>query len=381
MEDENRRMRVLQVARQFYPSLAGVENSVEHLCLQLIGRGHRADVVTLDRCFYDMQKKLPARDNVRGIEVFRTPFWGRQRLFLAPGVLGLVRRYDLVHIHNVDSFAELLVATKPWHKRPLVLSTHGGFFHTTKAAALKRIYFNSATRLTLRGIDAVIAVSEHDRELFAPICPSLVTIPGGIDFPTFAKLEKTPEPGLLVYVGRIASNKRLDRLLDVFAGACMQRPEARLAIVGADYEGLSSELRALARKLGIQDKVIWAGPVDHGELLSYMCRAHLFVSASQYEAFGISMLEAMASATVPVVHAIPASRAVIEHGENGFLADFSRPDAAAVLTKALSLSPDHLRQMGERAKRSAEAHSWDNAIRKTEDVYCQVLARRRDELG
>ena len=367
-------MRILQVARQFYPSIAGVENIVENLARQLIGRGHQCDVLTLNRCFYDMAQVLPTCERVKGIQVFRIPFWGRQRLFLAPRVLKFVKNYDIIHIHNVDSFADLLVMTKPWHRRPLVLSTQGGYFHTNTALLLKRLYFNTITRLTMRGLDALIAVSEHDRELFARVSSRLVMISDGIDYTTFRDIDKKLEPGLLVYVGRLASNKRVDNLLRAFAGVCRQMPSAHLVIVGMDYEGLLNELESLATQLGVEDKVVFTGAVSDADLHSYISRAHLFVSASEYESFGISVLEAMSAGTVPVVNDIRPFQAIITSGENGFLVDYSGASKAAdVLLEALSLEKDRLREMGEKARRIAETYSWENVVVKLEQLYRELV--------
>lgn len=371
-------MKILQVARQFYPSVAGVENIVENLAHQLIQRGHQCDVLTLNRCFYDMDKVLPAHERVKRIEVYRIPFWGHQRLFLAPAALRFIREYDIVHIHNVDSFVDLLVITKPWHRRPLVLSTQGGYFHTNTALALKRLYFNTITRLTMRGLDAAIAVSEHDRILFSSVCPRLITISNGIDYVSFASVEKSIESNLLVYVGRLASNKRVDNLIRAFSVISTARPTASLVIIGLDYENILHDLKSLASQLGVQDKVHFTGVLSDAELRTYLAKAHLFVSASEYESFGISVLEAMSTGTVPVVNDIKPFRAIINPGENGYLVDFSNTNLAAnVLLDALSMDEHELRDMGAKAQGAARAYSWENVIIKLERLYSEVLEQHR----
>jgi len=370
-------VRILQVARQFYPSIGGVENVVENLARQLIQRGLQCDVLTLNRFFGNMGQTLPPWDSVKGIDVIRIPFVGGSRFFLAPGVLRFVRDYDLVHIHNVDTFVDLLVATKPWHRRPLVLSTQGGYFHTRTALALKEIYFNTITRLTMRGLDAAIVVSEHDRSLFGKISSRLELISDGVDYATFGSIQKQVEPGLLVTVGRIASNKRVDRLLAAFARVVRERPTASLAIVGRPQDGHLSEVQALATRLGVDEKVVFAGEVDDAELRAWLGRANLFVSASEYESFGLSVLEAMSSGTVPVVNDIPAFRAAITPRENGFIADFGDVDQAAdALLEALSLDPAQLRKMGKNAQKSVARYSWENVAVQLEQLYRRVLKER-----
>jgi alpha-1,3-mannosyltransferase len=373
-------MRILQVARQFYPSVAGVENIVKNLARNLFKLGHQCDVATLNRCFYQMDQELPAYEKVKGIDVYRVPFLGRQRLFLAPSVLKLVKNYDIVHIHNVDSFADLLVLTKAWHSKPLILSTQGGYFHTEKAATFKRLYFNTITRLTMRGLDAVVAVSEHDRALFAGICPKLIMISDGVDYASFAQVEKRIEPNLMVYVGRLVSNKRIDNLIRAFAGVATERPSASLVIIGVDYEGVLDELKSLAAQFGVRDKVTFTGVLSDAELRAYLAKAHLFVSPSEYESFGISVLEAMSTGTVPVVNDIKPFRAIINSGKDGYLVDFTNTDlAASVLVDALSIDEHQLGDMGAKAQSVAKTYSWENIVIELEKLYSEVLERRSKE--
>ncbi|MEM1589204.1 MAG: glycosyltransferase family 4 protein [Candidatus Bathyarchaeia archaeon] len=376
-------MKVLQIARQFYPSVGGVERFVHSLSRHLIQRGHHVAVVTLNRCFY-LNRDLPSRDIVEEIEVYRIPYWGRQRLFLAPGVLRFVRNYDLLHIHNVDFFLDFLALTKWWHRKPIILSTHGGFFHTRRLAFLKQQYFNLVTRLTIKAVNAVVADSSHDWRLFSRITDKVVQIDNGIDFSDFSDIIKNPIPGLLVYVGRLASNKRVDNLIRAFALVQARYPSARLIIIGADFEGIQPDLEQMADKLGVAANVMFTGVVNQEELRYYLSRAHLFLSASEYEAFGISVLEAMSCGTVPVVNDIDPFRTIIIHGENGFLVDFSNPNLAAdVILDALFMDEHNLQDMGVKAQSVARLYSWENVVIKFEKLYSKVLeqCQRNKEYG
>ena len=84
---------------------------------------------------------LPAARRIDGAEVVRIPFFGSTRYPLAPSVIKFIRDADVVHVHAIDFFFDYLAWTKPLHRRKLVVSTHGGFFHTPYAARLKQLYF------------------------------------------------------------------------------------------------------------------------------------------------------------------------------------------------------------------------------------------------
>jgi len=368
-------MKILQIARQFYPSVAGVEKFVQDLSRHLIRRRHQVAVITLNRCFY-MDGILPAKDIVEGVQVYRIPYWGHQRFFLAPSVLKFVGDYDLLHVHNIDFFLDFLVLTRWWHRKPIVLSTHGGFFHTKTLTAVKKLYFNTVTRWTINGADIVIADSDHDRELFSRITKKVVQIDNGIDFSGFSDITKSPIPGLLVYVGRLVSNKRVDNLIKALPFIRNKYPDARLIIIGADFEGIGSALKRLAETLGVAESVTFTGIVNQEDLRDYLARAHLFLSASEYEAFGISILEAMASGTVPVVNDINPLRGFVRHGETGFLTDFSAPEAAArVIVEALTLDYNALRIIGKRAQEEAQKYAWEKVVLQFEQVYESILSR------
>lgn len=369
-------MRILQIARQFYPSVAGVEKFTQDLSRYLMGRGHQVHVVTLNRCFY-MDGVLPSTDAVDGIKVHRIPYWGRQRFFFAPSVLRFVNNYDILHIHNIDFFIDYLALTKWWHRKPIVLSTHGGFFHTKNLAMVKKIYFNTITRLTIKFTSVVIAVSDHDRNLFSRISNKVIQIDNGIDFSGFSDIKKEPiVPGLLVYIGRLVSNKRVDNLIRALPFVRAAHPDARLAIIGVDFENIKVDLENLAQELGVADNVTFTGEISQESLCNYLAQAHLFLSASEYEAFGISVLEAMSSGTVPVVNDINPLRSFVRHGENGFLADFSDSKSAArIIGDALNIDYSTLQDIGARAKREAQKYSWEHVVLQFEQVYEDILRR------
>lgn len=366
-------MKVLQIARQFYPSTAGVERFTLDLCRHLIKKGIQSDVVTLNRCFYQVGV-LPEREEVEGIKVARIPFWGRQRFFIAPGVLRYVPKYDVLHVHNIDFFSDFIISTKPYHQKPVVISTHGGYFHTDRFVYFKKFYFQTITRLMLRRADCVIAVSAHDQNLFSKLVPGIKLIENGIDFGRLSEIRKEIEPGLLLYIGRLVSNKHVDHLIQCLAVVQKTIPHAKLVLVGPDYEGIKDQLRNLADQLGILKAVIFAGQVSDAELADWLSCANVFVSASAYEAFGISVLEAMSTGTVPVVNPLESFQNFIQDGVNGFFTDFSQPERTAeVIIKLLRCDVVEYVTLGENAKQSAVRFAWHNKVDQFIEVYRHVI--------
>src|SRR5271165_4031728 len=180
-------VRVVHVVRQFYPGVGGVESYVRSIAQEQLRQGHSVSVVTLDRVTNQPQAALPAYETLDGVAVHRIGFRGSSRYPIAPGVLRHLKSADVVHVHCVDFFCDFLAVTRFLHRKPLVISTHGGFFHTTYAKRLKRLFFTTVTRLSLRGYRRVFACSDNDLGLFQQITDQrLMLIPNGVDTAKFA---------------------------------------------------------------------------------------------------------------------------------------------------------------------------------------------------
>lgn len=367
-------MRILHVARQFYPCVGGVERFTLDLCRYTRGQGHDVAVLTLDRDFAS-GARLPAHDEVEGIPVRRIPFFGPMRYRLAPSTLTNLGQCDLVHVHCVDFFIDYLSLTRSLHRRPLVLSTHGGFFHSAWGGGVKNLYFRTVTPLALHGVDRVVCDSPQDLALFQQVAPKkILLIENGVDFDGFSTVRKRVRPGLLVYVGRTDANKRVEMLIQTLAVVARRRPEARLALVGPDWLGEWPRLQEVTSALGLQDKVDFVGQVSEAELRRWLAEAHFFVSASVYEGFGIAAVEAMATGTVPILNDIPAFRHLTEDGRAGLLAQFDSPEVAAeVVTGALALPVASYEDLSSQARASAARFGWRQVVRQFLDLYAEVL--------
>ena len=135
---------------------------------------------------------------------------------------------------------------------------------------------------------------------------------------------------VLLYVGRVAGNKRVDLLVEALAKVKTELSNVVLLIVG-DHDSnpafaeVVAKIRARAKELGVSDNVIFTGRVD--DLPPYYHLADLYVSASLHEGFGVPLIEAMASG-VPVI----ATRAGAQPwvvGEAGMLVSPEAPDEMA----------------------------------------------------
>ena len=175
-------------------------------------------------------------------------------------------------------------------------------------------------------------------------------------------------------VGRLSKNKRPELLLKTFAELARIHSSFELRLVGGDWQGLRSQLQQEAEQLGIADRVFFAGKVSEQELVGEYARASFFVSASQHEGFGISVVEAMACGCVPLVNHIPAFESFIIEQKTGFWVDFSKSVQAA--NQIQKIRTDNVDVIRQNAVQHAQSFSWKNRINDWVRVYEKLVAQK-----
>lgn len=365
-------MYIVHVARQFRPSIGGIEAVVHELAIAQVAAGHRVRIVTLNRLFKsNNQHKLPQREVIDGVEVIRVPFFGSTRYPLAFAAIKFIKEADIVHVHGIDFFFDYLAWTKPLHGRKLIASTHGGFFHTQFAAPLKRAYFATITRASLIWYDGVVAVSAADRELFCRVRRhGLVCIENGVDTTRYADAA-APEPvKVIAYIGRFAANKRLDRLIAFYSALRRIDDQWRLIVAGRPWDLDTAKIMELAKQAEVDDVMeVMADPSD-AQIHRLLAGCSVLASASQFEGFGIAVVEGLSAGLYPLLNDIPAFRRLVERTQVGMLVDFSQPDSAAALFAARWVEIEgKYKSLRQAAMAAATAFDWRRASEAHMDVY------------
>ena len=369
---------IVHVVRQFRPAIGGLENFVEQLALQQVAADHRVKVVTLNRVFDGPANQTLARtEEYRGITIRRLRFVGSRRYPVAPGILTAIQGADLVHVHGLDFFADFLAASAWIHGRPMVLTTHGGFFHTSFARRLKEIYFQTVTRLSLSQFGAVIACSDEDARLFGRITLSrLRLIPNPVDIDKFAGLGDRSSR-MMIYFGRLAPNKELERLIAWFAGLAETDYRWRLIIAGKPMGTSVSGLWAAAASEKVQERIeIHERPTDD-ELKRLIAMSAVYCCASSYEGFGLAAIEAVSAGLYPVLSEIAPFRSSIGRLGYGSMVNFADVSTWPNSYQNLQRSLDAFwREHDDGSIRHAvEPFAWPQAMGEFDQVYRQVLGR------
>jgi alpha-1,3-mannosyltransferase len=317
-------IKVAHLVRQYHPSVGGMEDVVQNIAHhQQEYHGHEPTIVTLNRLFRNSSEVLPPEDEVNGVRVIRLPYYGSSRYPLAPDVLRHVRDADVIHVHGVDFFYDYLALTKAVHRRPLVASTHGGFFHTSFASRLKRLYFNIVTRSTSVAYDRIVGTSDNDGTMFSEIVrsPKLSVIENGVNVQKYANCGSPRLMPVMIYFGRWSVNKGLLETLALFRELVAQHPEWQLIIAGREYDHTADELTMRIQQYGLADHVrLFANPGDR-ELAGLIAQASYYICLSRHEGFGIAPIEGMSAGLTPVLSDIPPFRNLVEKSGMGLLLD------------------------------------------------------------
>jgi alpha-1,3-mannosyltransferase len=365
-------MRILQVARQFYPKVGGIESCVLNLSRGLIARGHHIEVVTLNR---DLRTRelLNGPATIDSIPIYRIPYIGSSRYPIAPAWLGFIDQFDVIHIHGIDFFIDSAAASRfvGFHQKPIVVTTHGGIFHTKAWQRTKEFYWRHVLLRSLRFADAVVAVSDSDASLFKPIVrpDALLTIPNGVD-PSFAQEGNARVRGRLVIVGRITPSKSIDKVIELITRIAPQFDEVELFIAGPDENGTADSLRHHSERHGVASRVRVMGALSTADLARLVASAHLYISAASHEGFGITTVEALSAGVPVMVTRTGIHDQIVQPGVNGwFWSGVPDDDATARLREALLLPDARLDEMSRAARESAARFDWDIATEKYERVF------------
>lgn len=363
-------MKVLHIVRQFYPMIGGLENYVYNLAEQQLKYGHIVHVLTLNKSFVTNEKlnKYERLDN--GLEIFRIPFFFSKKYAIALTAFRYFRNYDLLHVHAVDFFTDFVSLTKILHRKKTILTTHGGFFHTSWAYLIKKIYFNTITRLSLRSYDALIGCSDNDIEVFRNIAPGIIKIENGVNVEPLLNVDKKLHGHTLLYVGRIDIHKRIDNLIRLISALTERELDANLVVVGPDWKHLLPKLTMLADSIETMDRVTFTGPVSENELIKFYSEAFLFVSASEYEGFGISAIEALASGTPCALNDIRSFRAILQNKPFGILCDFSNTEETAdAIAEFMNSIKDKYSGLSAEARKTALKYDWKFVAKEVTKIY------------
>lgn len=373
-------MKVLQLGKYYAPYVGGIETQLQRLCNVLVHQVELEVVVA-------SSEPRDSNDVVGGVPVYRCAELTKiASTSLCPSMARELSRrdYDVIHMHfpNPMGVIAYLASKKPKDHR-IVISWHSDIVKQKRLL----LAYQPIESLILRHASAVLCASPNYAQSSTTIREHegrVAVVPYGIDLDEFAP---TPEvlrraveiraalgqTKLLLATGRLVYYKGFE-----IAIRAMAHVDAHLAIVGDGP--LKAELEALARRLGVEDKVHFLGRQDDATLHAYYRACDVFVlpSIARSEAFAIVQLEAMACER-PVVNTQLDSGVpfVSRHEESGLTVPPEDPHALAAAINRLLADDGWRRELGRRGRARVEAEfTKEKMAASTLAIYEQALGKR-----
>jgi alpha-1,3-mannosyltransferase len=371
-------LQVVHIVRQFSPSIGGLEASVLNLATAQRKRFDiDARVVSLNRLF-GRNDILPASEIISGIPVSRIPWRGSPRYPLAPTVLNHLHGADMVHVHAIEFFFDYLALTAPLHRKHLVASTHGGFFHTKQQSALKKLWFKTITKASILTYDRIIACSHSDADLFETVAGGrLALIENGIDQSRFMGAASAVQTRNIICFGRLSEHKRIAELFPMMRELRSKNPDWRLIVAGRESGQTVEQLCALAAEQQVGELVRFNVNPSDAELRKEIGGASYFACLSSYEGFGLAAVEAMSAGLFPILSSIAPFRRLHEETNLGLIAEPAALAAVSTEIEASVLgSADSYTKRQARLVDSVQRYDWENAAAKYVRIYEDILSAR-----
>jgi glycosyltransferase involved in cell wall biosynthesis len=381
-------MRIAIFSECYTPITNGVVTSIVSLRETLRAWGHTVYVfapgISLPEDDVDLFR-LPELPFPRHPYHFARPF---PRLTIDFAALGV----QVVHCQHPFTVGRLGADLAQRHGLPMVYTAHS--LYETMAATAKsplvrtmgQPYARNVVRRFCARADYVIAPSHHAVDTLRAdgIRARFATVPSGIrPLPVSAGARArlraqfgiTEETPLLLYLGRLGPEKRVDLLLHAVAllkGRDLPAPQRDfcLAIVGdgqcrADLENLTAEL-------GLQAQVQFIGVQPHAIAGDWYAAADIFTLAAPLETQGLVLIEAMAAGLPCVAVASGGLPETVIEEQTGLLVKFD-PQAFADGVERLLLAPQERRRMGENGRIHARDYTPETMTAGVLDVYERVL--------
>lgn len=346
-------MYILHVYKDYYPVLGGIENHLRMVARAQVRWGHDVTVLVTNP-----HGSITTEENDGGVRVIRA---GKiTTVASTPISISLPRclrreEPDIVHLHFPYPMGEV----SQWllrRGRGSVLTYHSDVI---RQAGILRLY-NPLLKRILRGVDRIIATSEpyiRSSPYLRPLADRCTVIPLAIDVTRFSE----PQPKrvaairhryagpILLFVGRLRYYKGLPYLLEA-----MRQIPGTLIIAGTGPE--AATLGEQTYLSGIADRVHFLGDVSDAMLPAYYQAADLFVLPSSHrsEAFGIVLLEAMASGTPVISTELSTGTSwVNQSGTTGLVVPPRDPDALAQAVNSLTGDHERMQEMAMNAQARA----------------------------
>ena len=385
-------MRILMLSHGYPPTVSGVTLVVQKVSRALARAGHAVAVITAS----ERGRAYTGEDE--GVQLLRVhsipnPFWREGPIpYISVNELSkTIHEFqpDLIHTHENAVLSRQLRQLNLRDGIPQVASCYylpRYVTHYLKGSQkLEQWIQNTLWRYAIHDLDQYAHVifstpSQRQEYLQHGLSAPSTAISNGVDmtryYPSNGHMEDIevryslpPRPRIL-FVGRLAKDKKIELLIQCMSQVCMQR-EAHLLIVGRGDE--RAGLEAMTRQLGLEANIHLLGFVPEQDLPALYRASDIFAIASVCEVQSIPALQATVTGLPIVGVKAAALPELIHENVNGYLVPPDDPQGISEAILRILNNPDHALQLGQASLKIGKAHSELVTFRKFEQLYRGVI--------
>jgi len=255
---------------------------------------------------------------------------------------------------------------------PTVLTVHDVSFFAHPEwfgwrEGLRRRWLTRSSARRARFVTTVSEFSKQEILRWLPVSAErLIVAPNGA--PPIDLDAPRERAQVVLFAGSIFNRRHIPELIDGFALALRQVPEARLVLVGDNRTTPRQDPVRHARALGLEHRVEWHAYVDDSTLTDFYRQAAVFAFLSDYEGFGLTPLEALAHGAAPLVLDTPLSREVYGEGARRVRLE---PESIARALVELLTDVDARQALVASGRQQLGVYRWD----RTAAILLETLER------
>lgn len=379
-------MRILIV--RMWPDVLNIRNyncQEIGLAKALIRKGHTCDIV-----LYSEKKQEDEDiifDNDKKIHIY----YLRAKKFLKNAIFEkrlyeIIKSYDVIQTSEYDQIGNVKLKRKAKNKMVIY---HGPYScEYTKGYKMKCIFsdlyfiFNKDYKNTPCLSKSILATNLLKEKGFKDI----TTVGVGLDIDRFnneIKYNKDIEKLVneknnnkyqyLLYIGKIEDRRNIIFLLDVLKSICEEKSNIKLIMVGKGEKSYIEKCFNYAKNIGIYDKIIYFESFKQEELPNLYKCCDLFLLPTQYEIFGMVLLESMYFGLPVITTLNGGSSTLINNTENGFICELKKEEWCKCIGKIISDEELRKHISCNCTKEIIMKYTWDKLADKFLNIYKNVI--------
>ena len=376
-------LKILRVTNDLYPDVVGgIPLHAHHLCRDLSRMGYYTTVLTCAKGNHRYEKKEEGYDVIHH-KIFFSPLGNSFSPSIFRTLLKIKDDYDLIHAHCHLFFSTIMASlVRRIGSPPLIITTHG-IMSASAPDWFNLLYMKTIGKWTLKSADKIICYTQMEKDKLVGMLKidskKISVIPNGVDTDLF---HPDPDPGkrsnqsnaiTILWVGRFVRGKGVEYIIHATKILVKEVPDLKILLVGDGP--LKGEIEGLIEKFTLKKNVIIKENISNENMPEVYQKLDIFVLPSLNEGVPRTLLEAMACGKPVVISEFPHLADMIKNA--GLM--FPKGDVHALADNILRLIRDRelAKELGNTGrKKIVEDHPWENTVRKTIELYEEVVGHK-----